>query len=96
MAATTEYPEDPPAPSKSLSRSGGPVQRSTSPITVTGTVEAGVESNCLLLGGYLLLGGDRALVKPGARITVTGRSEPDTLTTCQQGTPLRVESVTPA
>ena len=96
MAATTEYREDMPAPSKSPSRSGGPVQRSTSPITVTGTVEAGVESNCLLLGGYLLLGGDRAMIQAGARVSVTGRPEPDTLTTCQQGMPLRVDSVTAA
>jgi hypothetical protein len=65
-------------------------------LTLTGTVEAGVEANCLLLGGYLLLGGDRSLVRPGAYLTVTGRPEPGTLTTCQQGLPFRVESVTSA
>lgn len=62
-------------------------------MTLTGTVEAGVEAGCLLLGGYLLLDGDRSLVRAGARLTVTGWPEPEVMTTCQQGTPFRVESV---
>ena len=41
--------------------------------TLTGTVQAGVEPNCLLLDGYLLIGGPRDVLKPGARVTVTGR-----------------------
>ena len=65
-------------------------------LTLTGTVEAGVEANCLLLGGYLLLGGDRGVVRPGARLTVTGRPEPGLMTTCQQGVPFHVESTEPA
>jgi hypothetical protein len=80
--------EDLPVPS--LGRSPRP------PLTLTGTVEAGVERGCLLLDGYLLLGGDRTLIVAGARVTVTGRPEPGTLTTCQQGTPFRVETTEPA
>lgn len=61
-------------------------------ITVTGTVAEGVEPNCILLNGYLLLGGPRDLFIAGALVTVTGRVEPDMMTTCQQGIPLVVES----
>jgi hypothetical protein len=61
-------------------------------VTVTGTVAQGVEANCVLLNGYLLLGGPRELFASGALVTVTGRVEPDMVTTCQQGIPLVVES----
>ena len=71
--------------------------------TITGTVTAGVEPGCLLLSGdkdaHLLIFGDesvRSQVKVGARLTVTGRAEPDTVTTCQQGIPFRVTAVRPA
>ncbi|WP_374272827.1 hypothetical protein [Actinoplanes sp. M2I2] len=64
--------------------------------TLTGTVTAGVEPGCLLLDGYLLVGGDRTVVRAGLRITVTGRVVPDLVTTCQQGTPLVVTSAQPA
>ncbi|MFB9235229.1 hypothetical protein ACFFWC_06705 [Plantactinospora siamensis] len=63
--------------------------------TVTGTISEGVEGNCLLLNGYLLLGGPRNVLKPGARVTVAGRVQPGMITTCQQGTPLVVESAQP-
>jgi hypothetical protein len=61
-------------------------------LTLTGTVEAGVESGCLLLRGYLLLGGPRDLLTSGRTVTVTGRTEPGMVTYCQQGTPFLVES----
>ena len=64
--------------------------------TLTGTITAGAEHQCLLLDGYLLVGGDRAVIRAGARVTVTGRVVPDLITTCQQGTPLMVTSVQPA
>ncbi len=64
--------------------------------TLTGTVSQGVEPNCLLLDGYLLVGGPRDVLRPGATVTVTGRSQPDMMTTCQQGTPFVVESARPA
>ncbi|MEV5765834.1 hypothetical protein AB0L34_14880 [Micromonospora sp. NPDC052213] len=60
--------------------------------TLTGTVTPGVEPNCLLLGDYLLIGGPRDVLKPGAKVTVTGRVQPDLLTTCQQGTPFQVDT----
>jgi hypothetical protein len=65
-------------------------------IMVTGTVTPGVEAQCLLLDAYLLIGGPRDVIVPGARITVVGRPRPDMLTTCQQGTPLLVESAVAA
>jgi hypothetical protein len=70
-------------------------------LTVTGTVAEGVEPNCLLLdaeGGqrYLLVGGDRAGLRPGSRVAVTGRVDRGLLSTCQQGEPLVVSAVVPA
>ena len=70
-------------------------------LTVTGTVTEGVEPNCLLLdagGGqrYLLVGGDRAELRAGSRVAVTGRVDRGLLSTCQQGEPLVVSAVEPA
>jgi hypothetical protein len=69
-------------------------------VTVSGTVTPGVEGNCLLLeaqgGPYLLIGGDRAKLQPGARVAVTGRVDRDLLSICQQGVPLVVASIEPA
>jgi hypothetical protein len=45
---------------------------------------------------YLLVGGDRSLIVEGAHLTVTGRVDPSLMTTCQQGTPLIVDTVTKA
>lgn len=59
--------------------------------TLTGRVESGVEANCLLLDGYLLLGGPRDVLTAGATVTVTGKIQPDMMTTCQQGIPFVVE-----
>jgi hypothetical protein len=64
------------------------------PITISGTVEEGVEAGCLLLKEYLLIGGRDQGIRAGAAVTVTGRTRPDLATTCQQGTPLEVETVT--
>jgi hypothetical protein len=63
---------------------------------LTGTVTAGVEANCLLLDGYLLVGGPRDQLRVGTRVTVTGRVQADLMTTCQQGTPFVVETAQPA
>ncbi|MEV4494812.1 hypothetical protein AB0J84_03800 [Micromonospora arborensis] len=84
-----------PAPTTSRTgpKPGGP---STPPgvgdTTLSGTVQGGVEPNCVLLDGYLLLGGPRDVLKPGTRVEVTGRAEPGMMTTCQQGTPFVVAS----
>jgi Histidine kinase-, DNA gyrase B-, and HSP90-like ATPase len=62
-------------------------------VTVTGTVSEGVEPGCLLLDGYLLVGGDRSQLQPGTRVAVTGRVDRGLLSTCQQGEPLVVASI---
>ncbi len=68
--------------------------------TLSGTVTAGVEPNCLLLTGngpaHLLLFEDpslRSKAQIGASITVVGTAAPTQLTTCQQGIPFIVTSV---
>ncbi|MBB2942039.1 hypothetical protein FB565_001743 [Actinoplanes lutulentus] len=64
--------------------------------TLTGKIAAGVEPGCLLLDGHLLIFSDAAQkgsVKAGDQITVTGKSEPGLMTTCQQGEPFKVSSV---
>ena len=68
--------------------------------TLTGTVTAGVEPDCLLLtGGFgsrLLVFDDPALRSEavvGATVTVTGRAERGMLSTCQQGEPFIVTSL---
>jgi hypothetical protein len=94
-AATTTVPRTLPgkAPATQPTQPAGEV-------AVTGTVREGVEPNCLLLdaGGvsYLLVGGERAELRPGRRVAVTGRVDHDLLSTCQQGQPLVVASVEPA
>jgi hypothetical protein len=71
--------------------------------TITGTVEAGVEPNCRLIkdsaGSHLLFFDDaslRAEAPVGKKVTVTGRSEPKMMSTCQQGIPFVVSAVSPA
>ena len=82
--STTTAPTEP-------TRTGGPV-------TVVGTVAAGVEPGCLLLeaeggGSFLLVGGERAELRPGRRVAVSGRVDRGLLSTCQQGEPLVVASI---
>jgi hypothetical protein len=66
-------------------------------ITVTGLIEEGVEAGCVLLRAnnqaYLLLGGDRAMISKGGRVTVRGKPQPGLMTTCQQGTPFQVSEI---
>jgi hypothetical protein len=68
---------------------------------ISGTVTAGVEPNCLLLTGdgkpHLLVFADPAMkakAKVGAVVTVVGTAKPAQMTTCQQGTPFLVTSLT--
>ncbi|BCJ51593.1 hypothetical protein Asp14428_30680 [Actinoplanes sp. NBRC 14428] len=82
-AASSEAPPAP-APSPGVRR------------TITGTVTAGVEANCLLLDENLLIFEKeslRAAAKEGATVTVTGHSSPGTMTTCMQGTPFLVTAI---
>jgi len=78
-----------------------PTQVSASPEAISGSVVAGVEPGCLLLEGsgkpHLLIFPDPALkakAKVGSTVTVVGTAKPDQMTTCQQGTPFLVTSMT--
>ncbi|MEH0984135.1 hypothetical protein [Micromonospora sp. CPCC 205556] len=83
----------PPPPTRPKRPGGGPtLPPPAGDTTLTGTVTSGVEPGCLLLDGYLLLGGPRDVLASGARVTVSGRAQPDTVTTCQEGIPFMVES----
>jgi len=92
-----------PAPSDPAVTSAAPTEESgtTKPPaggtkTLTGTITAGVEPNCLLLDDHLLLIDDAELksaAKVGATVTVTGQVEPGMMTTCQQGTPFIVTAL---
>src|ERR687887_1295251 len=77
QAPSTEGPSVPTSPD----RSGKSGKKGT--VELRGTVEAGVEAGCLMLqsGGrtYSLIGGDRDVVKPGAKVVVRGTEEPDLL-----------------
>jgi hypothetical protein len=79
----------PPRPTGSLRLEGE--------VTITGTVEEGVESGCMLLrtqqGLYLLIGGDRKMIAGGGKLVVRGKPQPELMTTCQQGTPFQVTEV---
>jgi uncharacterized lipoprotein YajG len=97
--ADTGSPAAPPAAAPT-EESGEP--SSPAGQTITGTVTAGVEPNCILLSGggtdYLLIFADQSLrdqVKTGEQATVVGRAEKGQMTTCQQGTPFIVTSVRP-
>ncbi|MFY1689932.1 hypothetical protein [Plantactinospora sp. WMMB782] len=91
VPSTPGYPTPGPGtPTRSPGDGAGP----SGTTTVSGTVQAGVEPNCLLLEGYLLVGGPRDVLVPGARVTVTGEVRAGLMTTCQQGTPLQVRSAT--
>jgi hypothetical protein len=70
--------------------------------TLSGTVTAGVEPDCLVLKGgtdsHLLVFDDESLrsaAKVGTEVTVVGRAQPGMMTTCQEGTPFLVTSVLP-
>ena len=76
----TPGPERPrPPPGDPVDPTGPPGRRPPKPggpttpppagaTTLTGTVRAGVEPDCLLLDGYLLVGGPRDVLTPGARV----------------------------
>ncbi|SDX99760.1 hypothetical protein SAMN05444365_101328 [Micromonospora pattaloongensis] len=88
-ATVTTSPSQPTPSDAAPPTKGSPSGATT---TLTGTITPGVEPGCLLLDGYLLVGGPTDVLRDGARVTVTGRVQPDVMTTCQQGTPFMVES----
>jgi hypothetical protein len=89
----TQPPSDEPTFAPTPVPSGKPDQRST---TVSGTISLGVEAGCLMLNAgkaqYQLVGGDRNLLRAGRTVKVVGVIRTDLLTTCQQGTPLVVQT----
>ena len=93
-------PETSPAqPPPGLTKS--PVQPTqTGEMTFTGTVEEGVELNCLIMRAqgkiYQLMGGDRNVVKAGATVWVRGRVNKGVVSYCQQGEPFQVLEARPA
>jgi hypothetical protein len=80
-----------PIPPVDPTKPGDPTGR---PITVDGVVEAGVEPGCKVLTAagtqYEVLGENIPL---GVPVRLTGVLQPGVLTTCQQGTPMRVTKV---
>jgi hypothetical protein len=99
--STSSEPSSPGPAGSAPSSSSSSSSSSPSAETISGTVAAGVEPNCLLLQGdgkpHLLVFADPALkarAKLGATVTVVGTAEPAQMTTCQQGTPFIVTSMT--
>ncbi|WP_053207521.1 hypothetical protein [Jiangella muralis] len=86
VPGTTPLPSDTPVPQPTTVPEG--------PVELIGFPTPGVEAGCWLLDGYLLMGGDQELIASGREVQITGEVQTDVLTTCQQGTPLRVDSVT--
>lgn len=84
------YPARPP-------RSPGDPIAGSQVVSVEGTVEAGVEPGCEVLrdgeGRQWTLTGPLGTLPRGVPLTVAGVTAPDQLTTCQQGSALRVRQV---
>ena len=98
---TQEDPASPtPRPSLSDLGTGAPGTQKQRRLEVTGVVTEGVEQGCLLLstptGEFLLMGGDPGVPETGRTVTVVGTTQPELVSTCQQGVPLRVSEVRPA
>lgn len=72
--------------------SAGP--QPTGDTTLSGQVEAGVEASCLIMqtGGktYLLLGGDKNIVKAGNNVVVRGHIVKGVMSYCMQGQPFQI------
>ncbi|GAB3645183.1 hypothetical protein [Glycomyces tarimensis] len=69
---------------------------STAEMTITGKIESGVESGCLIMRYdgkvYGIFGEyDDSVVYAGAEVTLHGRLDPEMMSFCQQGTPFVVE-----
>jgi hypothetical protein len=96
-AKPASYQPSAPGPAPTSS----PDASSPSAETISGTLAAGVEPGCLLLQGdgkpHLLFFADPAMkaqAKVGATVTVVGTAKPAQMTTCQQGIPFFVSSMT--
>jgi hypothetical protein len=90
----TQMPGETPYLDPSMGSSDEP--DSGAAMTITGTIEAGVESGCLVMTYdgtvYGIFGQyDRSVVFPGAEVTLRGHLDPGMMSFCQQGTPFVVE-----
>ena len=94
-ATTPSLPGAPTTPPLERDPTDPPIPSPTSPTTLSGIPEPGVEVGCVVLDGYVLLGGDRTVLRSGRAVTVVGHTEPGLASTCQQGRLLVVDSVTP-
>lgn len=94
-SASSEIPHLTPGPDQST-------KIDTSDVIVTGVVErVDIEGGCTALRvdankRYELKGGDPAILKAGARVTVRGKIRSDLVTICQMGPVLEVISSQPA
>jgi hypothetical protein len=85
-----------PTASPTLTSSDGKPMR----VTMTGTIEDGVESGCLVFTDeatgrtYSLTSDQLPGTALGSRVTVVGTVDPDMLSFCQQGPVLLVDEVT--
>ncbi|MDF2144940.1 hypothetical protein [Knoellia sp. p5-6-4] len=93
--STTESPTSTPVEDLTLPSSG-----SSAVIEVRGAITEGVEAGCLVFtpesattDGSWVLVGNTAGLDAGQTVTLRGTPAPEVVTTCQQGTPFRVESV---
>lgn len=88
----------PRSPAQEL-RSASPTSKAAPELTLTGTVNAGVEKGCLVLKSdglaYVLLG-ELTGVLPGSQVTVRGHEATNVQTSCQQGPPFEVTAVVTA
>ena len=88
----------PRSPAQEL-RPGSPTSKAAPELTLTGTVNAGVEKGCLVLisgaSAYVLIG-ELTGVLPGSLVTVRGHEATNVRTTCQEGPPFLVTAVVAA
>ena len=100
-SATTSSSAPPSAAAPSAAAPAPSVSVAVGETALTGTVTAGVEPKCLLLkdgtGDHLLILQDeklRSSLQVGAQVTVVGKADSSLMTTCMQGEPFVVSSVT--
>lgn len=101
-AVPTEEETDMPGETPFLDPSmGSDKPDSNAAMTITGTIEPGVESGCLVMtydgAVYGIFGQfDRAVVHTGAEVTLRGYLDHGMVSFCQQGIPFVVEEAEPA
>ncbi|GAA2130113.1 hypothetical protein [Glycomyces algeriensis] len=98
---TTEESTVPEETTPYLDPSLGDSSKPGSSMTISGTIEAGVESGCLVLEFegtvYGIFGNfDASVVYAGATVTLQGNVDDGMMSTCQQGTPFVVEDARPS